>query len=823
MRRRQLPKRVRPACAKIRGARFPPSEEHEEEAINTPPQDANDTPHEEVNVQAISVSPSTLKVSKPRSDWNKSDMNNAMKDVEDYGYSTRAAAKKWGIPATTLTSWLMGITTTKRKGPPTILTDEEEMEIVSWCHEMADMGHGLEIIQLKTCVAQICETRSNPFTDGFPGKSWWAGFKKRHPDLTLRTAEGLDKDRAVCLRPSIVSSFYINLSKAYEANPYGPNRIWNCDETGLQAGRNCGMRVLAKRGSRSVPYIIPKSREWITILCCVNAAGQSIPGFYLFKGKSHLENYIAGCEPGACMATQSHAWMTKDLFMNWLHHFASSVPGGVSPTNRHLLIFDGHGSHVALGTIQEARSLGIDLLTLPAHTSHKLQPLDVSVFAPFKTYFKEERRKWIVANHGIDVKRAELAELGSKAFKRALTPSNIKAGFKRTGIWPLNPNALDEDMAPSRTFDTSSQDDAGAAENMLHLSRVDLQQSEDVQMVPNTQLEKESEPQQKEININECVAEQLETPNRINQIDESLSLPTEDSPPDWMKEAALNLGVNLNFNNEEVSLSLPSHPTLLHDSDLVHYYVGNQAEDNDADSQLEAAGVLGANSNQTCEADQGQKTLGRFLKLPVEKVRESSRSNSASGIRLSRESLLITADQYMELLVEKEKRKKEIDELKQRKKEQIQEKKAERIVERERKEQEKIEKEYRRKTKEHQKLIERQEREQRKEQERIQRDQEIKEKEFEKARRELERKRRLSSPINPFPDQHPMLRELMGIHCPLSVSTHNIAAGVSASPSSDPFPTTPVRDVNIGRQLQSNTPASTSTADSTPPFLGFWK
>ncbi|KAH9323707.1 hypothetical protein KI387_018346, partial [Taxus chinensis] len=122
-----------------------------------------------------------------------------------------------------------------------------------------------------------------------------------------------------------------------------------------------------------------------------------------------------------------------------------------------------------------------------------------------------------------------------------------------------------------------------------------------------------------EININECVAQQLETPNRINQIDESLSLPTEEIPSDWMKEAALNLGVNLNFNNEEVSLSLPSQPTVLHESDLVHYYAGSQPEDNDADSQLEVAGVLGADSNQICEANQGQKTLGRFLKLPVEK------------------------------------------------------------------------------------------------------------------------------------------------------------------------------------------------------------
>ena len=35
-------------------------------------------------------------------------------------------------------------------------------------------------------------------------------------------------------------------------------------------------------------------------------------------------------------------------------------------------------------------------------------------------------------NLGVEVKRFELAEVASKAFKRALTPSNIKAGFRRT-------------------------------------------------------------------------------------------------------------------------------------------------------------------------------------------------------------------------------------------------------------------------------------------------------------------------------------------------------------------------------------------------------
>ncbi|XP_059077024.1 MFS-type transporter clz9-like [Cryptomeria japonica] len=319
--------------------------------------------------------------------WTEEDMECAMKDVEDNSYSIRAVGKKWGIPTSTLIFWLSGLTTTKRRGPPMILSLEEELEIVDWCKDMVQLGHGLEIIQLKSHVAHICETRPNPFKNGFPGRSWWIGFCKRHPDLTIRTAEG------------------------------------------VQAGRNYGMQVIAKLGSRSVPQILSKSREWITILCCVNAVGHSIPGFYLFKAKRQLKNYIANYEPGACMAAQPHAWMTKEFFLNWLYHFARSISGGVSPTNRHLLIFDSHRSHVALTTIHEARSLGIDLLTLPAHTSHKLQPLDVSVFSPFKAHFKSERSKWMAKHPHIEIRRIELAELASKAFKHALTSENITASF----------------------------------------------------------------------------------------------------------------------------------------------------------------------------------------------------------------------------------------------------------------------------------------------------------------------------------------------------------------------------------------------------------
>ena len=80
------------------------------------------------------------------------------------------------------------------------------------------------------------------------------------------------------------------------------------------------MRVISKRGCQNVPKNFPKCREWITILCCVNAIGTSILGFYLFKGKNQLKNYIQNCEPGACMVSHPHAWMTKELFLSWIFH-----------------------------------------------------------------------------------------------------------------------------------------------------------------------------------------------------------------------------------------------------------------------------------------------------------------------------------------------------------------------------------------------------------------------------------------------------------------------------------------------------------------------
>jgi hypothetical protein len=84
------------------------------------------------------------------------------------------------------------------------------------------------------------------------------------------------------------------------------------------------------------------------------------------------------------MAIQTKAWMTSFLFKEFLLIFKRSIAGGISLSNCHLLILNGHGSHVNLKAIKQIQQFGLDMITLPSHTSHVLQPLNVNCFIPFK-------------------------------------------------------------------------------------------------------------------------------------------------------------------------------------------------------------------------------------------------------------------------------------------------------------------------------------------------------------------------------------------------------------------------------------------------------
>jgi len=124
----------------------------------------------------------------------------------------------------------------------------------------------------------------------------------------------------------------------------------------------------------------------MSILVCINATRETIPNFYIFKGKRRTRNFLVKTSDlEDVMAMQEKAWMTTALFTTSMNHFLRILSKqGLDPSNRHLLVMDGHKSHVSLEVIKTAKARGMDLLTFPFHTSHALQLLDVTCFKPFK-------------------------------------------------------------------------------------------------------------------------------------------------------------------------------------------------------------------------------------------------------------------------------------------------------------------------------------------------------------------------------------------------------------------------------------------------------
>ena len=128
--------------------------------------------------------------------------------------------------------------------------------------------------------------------------------------------------------------------------------------------------------------------------------------------------------------------MNEVLFLEYLKHFINHVR--CSHTNKVLLILDNHNSHITLQAIDLAKENGIVMLTIPPHTSHRLQPLDRSVFGPFKTAFNRAMDGWLRSNPGRRVTIYEIPHLVNEAHMAAMTPANAISGFRNTGIYPYN-------------------------------------------------------------------------------------------------------------------------------------------------------------------------------------------------------------------------------------------------------------------------------------------------------------------------------------------------------------------------------------------------
>ena len=282
-------------------------------------------------------------------------MLKAYNAVKKEGMSRRRAAIIYGVPKSTLDDRLTGkVLFGSHSGPPRYLNDEEEEELVSFLFGCASVGYAKT---RKEVIAIVEEFLAQKGTFVNVSNGWWESFRKRHPTLTLRTAEKFSYARSVATDPVIIDAYFDLLEETLVANDLmdKPAQIFNCDETGMPLNHKPSS-VIAKKHPRTVTS---SNKKQITVLACCNAAGYTIPPLVLFGRKNLNHDLTVGEVPGTMYGLTANGWMDGDVMESWFtHHFLTNAPA----SRPLLLLLDGHSTHYNLSFIRRAACDGYSFL-----------------------------------------------------------------------------------------------------------------------------------------------------------------------------------------------------------------------------------------------------------------------------------------------------------------------------------------------------------------------------------------------------------------------------------------------------------------------------
>ena len=111
----------------------------------------------------------------------------------------------------------------------------------------------------------------------------------------------------------------------------------------------------------------------------------------------------------------------------------------------HLLIVDSHKSHMYnVAFFDLMKEMNKHVMAIPPHTSHIVQALDSTPFAQFKKLWQRYLSQWNFDTRAKALPKNLFWEIFSPAWNRAMTVANIQSGLRKTGLYPVNFDAIDK-------------------------------------------------------------------------------------------------------------------------------------------------------------------------------------------------------------------------------------------------------------------------------------------------------------------------------------------------------------------------------------------
>lgn len=381
-----------------------------------------------------------------RADVPLEQLKAAAKVVLENKKSLRGAASEFGVARTTLKRFIekMELDNCPRMGyvpARQIFNAQQENELQKYLLKASSIFYGLTPKDVRT-LAYNCAMKfnikspDNWHENKMAGKDWLTGFLRRNQQLSIRKPEATSLGRATSFNKTNVDSFFAKLGEVMDKNKFMASNVWNVDETGVSTvSKPC--KIVAAKGKKNIGSMTSGERGTnVTLTVAVSASGNFIPPMFIFPRKKYQDHFVNGGPPDCIGTANSSGWATNDEFFTFMKHFIKHVkPTKECPV---LLLLDNHSSHLCVETLDLAKANGVVMLSFPPHCSHKLQPLDVSVFGPLKKYVSGAQDAWLRSHPGRTVTIYDIPRIVAESLPLAATPLNIVNGFKKAGIFPFN-------------------------------------------------------------------------------------------------------------------------------------------------------------------------------------------------------------------------------------------------------------------------------------------------------------------------------------------------------------------------------------------------
>lgn len=379
--------------------------------------------------------------------YSESELDKALEAIKN-GMGKLTAAKKFNIPRATLQFRLSKEFVKSRPGPDTVLSSQEENQLVQWIIESCRKGFPRrkeDIIQ-SVKLFLIANPRSNSFIENTPGEGWYKLFLKRHPEIALRTSEAVTSASSKISESNIRSWFTQIENYLKENNLFhilsDPSRVYNGDETNfILCPKNT--KVIAPKGEKNVYEVDhAPSKSCITVMFTFGADGDTTPPMIIFPLKRMRPEIRKSVPKEWGIGLSDNGWMKAEVFIQYIKNVLHPALQKKNVTFPVILFVDGHKSHTTLELSQLCQSLGIILIALYPNATRLLQPADVAAFRPIKLMWRKAVLEWRANNLTKTLLKTDVGSILDNVLPK-LKKSTLINGFKACGLCPFNPDEVD--------------------------------------------------------------------------------------------------------------------------------------------------------------------------------------------------------------------------------------------------------------------------------------------------------------------------------------------------------------------------------------------